>query len=160
MVSADMSKKLERISSTLGSLLRVRGLSSRLKEYRIFSQWDEIVGETIALHAQPLSVRRGKLTVLVDSSTWHHHLSQLRPELLEKINRSMGKEGIDGIVFKIGGLEPRHVAGRADTATPAILTSEESRRIEEYVRSLKDEDLRQAAVRLIGKDMLSKRTRR
>ncbi len=160
MVSADMSKKLERISSTLGSLLRARGLSSRLNEYRIFGQWDSIVGKTIALHAQPLSVRRKKLTVLVDSSTWHHHLSQLRPELLEKINRILGKEGIDGIVFKIGGLEPRHSTGSADAGTPAVLTSEESRRIEEYVRSLKDEDLRQAAIRLIEKDMLYRKTRR
>lgn len=154
-----MPKKIERLSSTLSSLLRSRGLASRLKEYRIHAQWEKIVGDAIAMHARPLSVRGKKLTVLVDSSTWHQHLSQLRPEIMEKINQVMGRAGIEGIVFKIGELEQPRSTVTAGQAAQAELTSEESRKIEEYVQALKDEDLRQAAFRLIRKDMLSRKTR-
>ena len=102
-----MKKKLDRLSYTLGSMLKARGLGSRLSEYRIFGQWEKAVGPVIARHAQPQAVRGKKLTLVVDSPAWMQQLSLLKPEIMEKVNSTLGKKTINDITLRIGEVESR-----------------------------------------------------
>ena len=84
-----MAKRIEKVSLTLDKLLSKRGLGGRLKEYRVFGQWEKIVGKVIARHARPQSVRGKRLSVIVDSNAWMQQLSMLKPDIIQKVNRSI-----------------------------------------------------------------------
>jgi hypothetical protein len=151
-----MGKKLDKLSYTLGSLLKARGLQGRLSEYRIFGQWEKTVGAVIASHARPQSVRGGKLYLDVDSPAWMQQLSLLKPEIIEKVNKNFGKTAIKDIVLNLGEIvrpqrSPEQPAARTD------ISAEERRKIEQYVGEIRDADVRQAVRRVIEKDFLSKK---
>lgn len=151
-----MGKKVEKISDTIGRVLARRGMAGKLKEYRIFGQWEKVVGKVVARHARPLSLRGKKLTVLVDSSAWMQQLSQLRPELIEKANRAFGQETVASIILKLGEVPFSGSTVREAREAPP-LSDQERKQVEEYVRALQDGETREAARRLIEKDMRIKK---
>lgn len=155
---ADMRRKLDRLSHTLGSMLKARGLGSRLSEYRVFGQWEQSVGPAIARHAQPQALRGKKLTLIVDSPAWMQQLSLLKPEILEKVNRTLGKEAVTEITLRLGEVESRDRPAEMPVLTP--LDSEELGKIEDYTRAIGDADTREAVKRVIEKDFLSRKNAR
>ncbi len=151
-----MRKKLDRLSYTLGSMLKARGLGSRLSEYRIFGQWEKAVGLAIARHAQPQAVRGKKLTLIVDSPAWMQQLSLLKPEIIEKVNSTIGKKTINDITLRIGEVESREQPAE-EPPVRAVLAHDEWEKIEDYVRGISDADTREAVRRVIEKDFLSRK---
>jgi predicted nucleic acid-binding Zn ribbon protein len=151
-----MGRKLDRLSHTLGSMLKARGLGSRLDEYRVFGQWEKSVGPAIARHAQPQTVRGKKLTLVVDSPAWMQQLSLLKPQIVEKVNRNLGKETIKDITLRLGEVESReHPSEGPQVRT--VLGRDEWEKIEDYVRDISDVDTREAVRRVIEKDFLSRK---
>jgi len=151
-----MRRKLDRLSYTLGSMLKARGLGSRLSEYRVFGQWEISVGPAIARHAQPQSLRGKKLTLIVDSPAWMQQLALLKPEIMEKVNRTLGKEAVTDITLRIGEIESRdRPVEELPVLTP--LDSNELGKIEDYTRAINDTDTREAVKRVIEKDFLKRK---
>lgn len=156
-----MKKKLDRLSHTLGNMLKARGLGGRLSEYRVFGQWEKSVGPVLARHAQPQAVRGKKLTLVVDSPAWMQQLSLLKPEIVEKVNRTLGKEAIKEITLRLGEVESRHEPlEELPNPTRAVLGREEREKIEEYVRGISQPDIREAISRVIEKDILSRKRKK
>lgn len=155
-----MGRKLERMSSALGALLRARGMQARLSEYHILGRWERTVGPAIASHAHPMSLRGTKLFLAVDSPAWMQQLSLLRPEIIEKLNRVLGKDKVKEIVLNLGDV-PGAVR-RSDQPEPVRreLTSEERQKIEGFVGEVRDDEVRQAIRRVIEKDFLRKQSPR
>ena len=151
-----MRKKLDKLSHTLEGMLRARGLGSRLSEFRIFGQWEKSVGPVIASHAQPQTVRGKKLTLVVDSPAWMHQLSLLKSEIVEKVNRNLGREIIKDITLRLGEVEPPDRPS-AKTAVHAVLDQDERNTIENYVRGIGDPNIKEAITRVIEKDLLSRK---
>jgi hypothetical protein len=152
-----MARKINRISGTLIRILKERGLEGRLSEYHIFGQWDKAVGAVIARHARPHAVHGKKLTLIVDSPAWMQQLSLLKPELVEKVNKSLGKDAIKDIVLKLGEVAP----SAASPETPLIragLSREERATIETCLQEISDPDTREAIQRVIEKDFLSRKS--
>ena len=151
-----MSKKLDRLSHTLGSMLKARGLGSRLSEYRVFVQWEKAVGPVIARHAQPQAVRGKKLALVVDSPAWMQQLSLLKPQLVEKVNSTLGKDAINGITLRLGEVESREQPPE-DPPVRNVLNQDERKKIEDFVRGISDPAIREAISRVIEKDFLSRK---
>jgi predicted nucleic acid-binding Zn ribbon protein len=151
-----MGRKLDRLSHTLGSMLKARGLGSRLDEYRVFGQWEKSVGPVIACHAQPQTVRGKKLTLVVDSPAWMQQLSLLKPQIVEKVNRNLGKEAIKDIMLRLGEVESRQLSSEAHPVR-TVLAPDERAKIEDYVREISDADTREAVRRVIEKDFLNRK---
>jgi predicted nucleic acid-binding Zn ribbon protein len=83
--------------------MRSFGLDQRLHESRVFSQWTSIVGVEIAKHAQPVSIKKGKLEIAVDHPIWLNELSRYhKPLMLQKIQTAIGKTAVRDLVFRIG----------------------------------------------------------
>ena len=154
-----MAHKLDSLSLTLGKLLKARGLQGRLHEYRIFGQWDRSVGPVIARHAQPQAVRGTKLALVVDSPAWMQQLTLLKPEIIEKLNKSLGREAIKDITLKLGEItvDHEHVL---EEPTAAPLGPDERATIEQYVSKIGDVATRDAVRRVIEKDFLSKKKKK
>jgi hypothetical protein len=157
MLRCSMAKKLDKLSYTLGSMLKARGLQGQLSEYRIFGQWEQTVGAVIARHAQPQGVRGKKLFLSVDSPAWMQQLSLLKPEIIEKVNRSLGKEAIKEIALKLGEIVSTKGRQAEEAPIRAPLNAEEREKIEQYVREIHDPDVREAIRRVIEKDLESKK---
>ena len=56
--------------------------------------WPEAVGEVIAAQAEPTRERDGVLTVTCASAVWAQELDLMAPELTERINASLGTDGV------------------------------------------------------------------
>ena len=66
--------------------------------------WDTVVGDVISQNAQPAAFKGRVLLVHVSSSTWIHQLQFLKKEIIDNLNRELGKTLIDDLKFKIGPL--------------------------------------------------------
>jgi len=156
MLPCRMRKKLERLSSTLGSLLKARGMLARLSEYRILGQWEKTVGPVVASHARPRTVRAGRLYLTVDSPAWMQQLSLLKPEIIEKVNQGLGRQAIKDLALDLGEIGP--VGKQARSSRPrGELGPEERGKIEAYLAEVRDPEVKEALRRLIEKDFLRKK---
>ncbi len=60
----------------------------------IWSRWIEIVGDAIAAHAEPSSLRDGVLKVRADSPTWAAELGYLVGEIKSSANALIGRPAV------------------------------------------------------------------
>jgi hypothetical protein len=98
--------KPKHIGSILDGTLKALEIDVPLKAYSIWGAWKEIVGESVALHAQPHSIQNHILFIHVSHSTWIQQLQFLKATLLEKINSFLGEPLIQDIRFKLGKISP------------------------------------------------------
>jgi len=65
-------------------------------------RWPEAVGPGVAVHARPESLKRGILTVRVDSAVWATELSAHEPVLLERLNAGLEEPVVTRLKFLAG----------------------------------------------------------
>ncbi|MCG3118400.1 MAG: hypothetical protein ALAOOOJD_00589 [bacterium] len=94
-----MLKRPRSVGDVLGELLQQYGLAERLREFDAVNCWAEIAGEQIASHTKARDVRDGALVVEVTSSAWRNQLFYLKAELIEQINKKIGKKVIHDIML-------------------------------------------------------------
>jgi hypothetical protein len=152
-----MARTIDKLSAIIAKILKSRGMQSRLREYRISGQWARIVGPAIALHAQPSTLRGDRLMLIVDSPAWMQQLSLMRPEIIEKLNNTLGAQTVREITLKLGEIISPPMQSRAGEGAAREITAEERDRIELYVRDIADSEIREAMRRLIEKDLLRKK---
>jgi hypothetical protein len=99
-------KKPQPIHSILEKTFKALEIDVPLKSYSIWGAWKEIVGESVALQAQPRSIRNRILFIDVSHPTWMQQLQFLKPTLLEKINSFLGEPNIQDIRFRLGKISP------------------------------------------------------
>ncbi len=95
-----MAKKtMKKVGSIIDKVMYKLGLSKRYNEQKAILIWDGIVGERIAGKTKPLYAREGTLVVEVENSTWMNELQFLKREMIEKLNKKLGRWVIDDIHF-------------------------------------------------------------
>jgi hypothetical protein len=98
--------KLKHIGSILDGTLKALEIDVPVKAHSIWRAWKEIVGESVALHAQPRSIHHRILFIDVSHSTWIQQLQFLKSTLIEKINAHLGGPLIEDIRFRLGKISP------------------------------------------------------
>ncbi len=68
------------------------GIAGQLKEQRVLSLWEEVVGKEIAAVTQVEGFRWGQLFVSVENSVWRHKLMFERETICRNLNRAVGSE--------------------------------------------------------------------
>jgi predicted nucleic acid-binding Zn ribbon protein len=154
-----MARKIDKLAKTLDKILKARGMQARLHEYHIGNQWDRTVGPAIARHAQPQGLRAGKLSLVVDSPAWMQQLSLLKPELIEKLNRDLGRATVKDITLKLGEVAPGNRISPEEELPRAALSAEEREKIEGYVKDIGEPSIRDAIRRLFERDLQSRKKR-
>jgi predicted nucleic acid-binding Zn ribbon protein len=64
---------------------------------RVQRVWCDAVGVAIAREAEPVSERAGVVTVACRSAVWAQELDLLTPELVERVNQTLGDDRITGL---------------------------------------------------------------
>ena len=87
----------ERITSAVDRVARRLGAPNAQALSGLFHRWGELVGPSIAAHAKPVALKRGHLSVEVDSSAWATQLRYMTTELVARCCAELG----DGAVVQI-----------------------------------------------------------
>lgn len=88
-------------AEALKKILPKLGLSSRLNEQEVLSAWRGIVGDFLAEHSVPISLREGVLIVQVLQPTVRYELDRTwKPEILSKLKTRFGSRTVRDIRFR------------------------------------------------------------
>lgn len=87
----------------LPKLMQQLGLSERLHETEVIEAWKQIVGEFIAAHSAPISLREGVLFVRVLQPVLHYQFETIsKAEILRKLKRRFGAKTVRALRFRVG----------------------------------------------------------
>jgi len=99
-----MKQKPERIDSIVKSIIEKLDKKSNPSSTDIERVWKEVAGEKISSHTKPASLRKKKLIINVDSSSWLYELTLKKNEFLANLKRGLGEDKIEQLQFRIGEL--------------------------------------------------------
>lgn len=81
-----------RVAELLSMVGRRLGLDHPREVGIVWDRWRDIVGDDIAAHAEPSSLRGGLLRVRTDSPAWATEIGYLADEIRKKANETVGRE--------------------------------------------------------------------
>ena len=93
---------MQEVGLIINQILQQKKMWNRCRQLLIIDKWNELVGREIGAVTRAKQVNKKVIHVLVKDSTWSYHLTLLKPQLLEKINRFAGEAMIKDIFFQIG----------------------------------------------------------
>jgi predicted nucleic acid-binding Zn ribbon protein len=89
-----VGESLDRVAASLGV-----PLASTLST--VFASWPEMVGESVAQHSRPRSLRDGVLVVAVDEPAWATQLRWLEADLLTRLREVLGPDQLARIEVRV-----------------------------------------------------------
>jgi len=95
---------LKQLHEIITRLLHTKGLWNEYLISNLIHNWGILVGETLTGVTQAKDFNRGRLRVLVQDPVWAHHLSLMKPQIIEKLNLKLGRSLIKEIYFQVGEL--------------------------------------------------------
>jgi len=137
------------VASLLAGAFRGKPLERRFEEAKIWQVWDRAVGRQLAAKARPSKFNDGLLTVVVISAPWMQQLNFMKRDIAQRLNDMLGKELVREIYLKAGRPAVAEQAVPPSQPTRRALTGEEKEKICRASQEIRDEELRQAFVRLM-----------
>lgn len=128
---------MHRVGGILKRFISEYGLESGLTLEKIRNHWLKLVGQTIAEHTSPDSIKGETIFIVVDTPQWMHHLSFYKDEIIEKLM----SYNINDVRFRLGRL-PEETNFQAEKNN-ILLSEEDSQYIKNAVSGLKDDELRE-----------------
>ena len=98
----DLERHVSKAGDWVESILEAIGVKGGLEEERVKETWRSLVGEVVASQTEPVSLRKGCLTLQVLQPSMRYHLEQLKGELLRKLQRELGEEQVKSVRLVIG----------------------------------------------------------
>jgi len=147
------------ISEVLNNFFAPPERQKKLRAYRLWQFWHDVVGPQIATHAHPLRIRDAILEVRVDQPVWMQQLQLLKPQILKRLNDRLGEQLIDDLFFRRGQVTPP-VSPPPPKPPLAQLTATEREHVTDTVAALADDDLREELGKLLELQMRLAKSRK
>jgi len=90
----------QRISDVISDCLRELNIDRKLKEVNLVSQWEELMGKTVAVRTDRIYIRNGILFIHVTSAVLKNELIMMRQQIIDRLNENAGEKLIESIVIK------------------------------------------------------------
>lgn len=128
----------------LRKIVKSHGLEGGEVLNTLKKKWGSLMGQAIAAHTIPETVRNHILTIVVDTPQWMHHLSFYKEDIVAKLK----PYNINGIRFRVG----RVTAGTTKPVNAGTieLTDDESKYLDSVTKNISDEELRKQFQSLIA----------
>jgi predicted nucleic acid-binding Zn ribbon protein len=95
--------RAQNFADLLPGVMQKLGLKERLQESEVLATWKALVGEFIAGHSCPVSLRDGVLYVHVLQPALHYELERVsKPQILRKLKQRFGGRVIKDLRFRLG----------------------------------------------------------
>jgi predicted nucleic acid-binding Zn ribbon protein len=88
------------IQEVVQEYLRELKIDRKLKEVHLISQWESVMGKTVAVRTRELTIRNRVLYVEVTSAVLKNELLMMREAIIEKLNENAGEKLIEKMVIK------------------------------------------------------------
>ena len=98
----NLNKNVTEASTHLEAILESIGVSGGLEEERVKEAWASLAGELVAKQTEPVSLRKGCLTLKVLQPAMRYHLEQLKSGLLRKLQKELGESNVTSLRLTIG----------------------------------------------------------
>jgi predicted nucleic acid-binding Zn ribbon protein len=98
----DLNRNVSDASTFIEDILESVGMRGGLDEDRVKEAWKSLAGDAIASQTEPVSLRKGCLTLKVLQPAMRFHLEQLKPQLLRKLQSELGEENITKLRMTLG----------------------------------------------------------
>ena len=92
------------------------GLPHPLETARIFGSWREMVGDQVAARCQPAGLGHGVLKVQAANPAWAHELRYLAPEVIRRVNATLGPGVVKELKVVVGQPDPGWDSGSEGAA--------------------------------------------
>ena len=92
-------RKVQSIQNLLPDFLRRQGLESPLRQRRLLTSWEEVVGDPIARYTSERFIKNQTLYVKVHNPALRADLSMGRSLLVKRLNERAGAQVIVDIKF-------------------------------------------------------------
>jgi hypothetical protein len=92
------------------------------------------VGKTIAGHTRAARMVRTRLVVEVEDAIWQRQLFTLTPQILAKLEQSLGRGVVEQVEFRI--VPRRREPQRAAAAMPALIADDATEIADPVLRSI------------------------
>ncbi len=101
MKENDLKARFQSSAQVLHSLFQnvQSPLSEPFARWKLWAQWEKVVGPTVAEQTEPVGLSRGVLYLWVKSSTWMQQMHFLKAQILESIQKRAGVDFIKDIQF-------------------------------------------------------------
>lgn len=93
----------QNIGDLVNELLKELKLDQKLKEVRLISSWNEILGMNVARATNKLFIKNRVLFVYLKSPVVRKELMMLKTGIIKRLNDQVGESVIDDIVFNVKG---------------------------------------------------------
>lgn len=145
---------MKSLADIISPILRKSGLEEGVRFSLLKNRWDDLFREPLSLHLYPVSLRDGELLVNVDSSVWLQEVTVHKEELLNVLKPYYVKD----IRFRLGKVffRQRYRKQGVDREYKRELSSQHLSFIDEVVRSITDNELRDTIRATIEKSFLRK----
>lgn len=98
----NLEKNISEAGEHIEAILESIGVQGGLDEERVKEAWSLLAGNLIAKQTEPVSLRKGCLTLKVLQPAMRYHLEQLKPGLLRKLQSELGAENVTSLRLTIG----------------------------------------------------------
>ncbi|MCO6483218.1 MAG: DUF721 domain-containing protein [Flavobacteriales bacterium] len=85
------------LKEAMDRLVDAYGLREKLDEQAVATLWDDLAGGMVARHTVAVKLRKGKLSIKVDSAPLRQELTFMREGLIKTINQRLGREVVQQI---------------------------------------------------------------
>ncbi len=112
---------MEQVFGAIPSVLNGLASNDNIDEAVVFAAWKRCAGELLNDRTAAIEFFENRLIIAVVDETWRRHLEDLSPQMLYKINSSLGDGTVKFIEFRIDerAVDASREHKTASTATPA-----------------------------------------
>ncbi len=88
------------LGEVIKAFLKKCHLEEKIKETRILSSWERVMGKNIARYTSRVELRKTTLIIHMSSSVLRNELSMAKSKIIDMINEEAGEKVIDKIIFR------------------------------------------------------------
>ncbi|MFM7063686.1 MAG: DUF721 domain-containing protein [Actinomycetes bacterium] len=111
----DEQRSVRPVSTSVERLSRTLGLARADTFAQVEESWSQLVGQRLAPHAQPRSLRDGVLVVVAQDPAVAEHLRWSSADLAQAVNAVCGGAEVTRVEVRVGPLETDTGGDRGET---------------------------------------------
>ena len=88
---------MDQLFTVLPAVLKDVDHTPRADESVVFAAWRRAAGEPLSRRAVPVAFADKRLIVAVEDKTWQKHMQDLAPQLVARVNETVGQGTVEYI---------------------------------------------------------------
>src|SRR5580765_4556864 len=134
---------MEQLFGAIPAVLSGLGTNADIDEAVVFAAWARCAGDMLRTRTTPLEFFENRLAVAVQDETWRRHLEDLSPQMLVKINGSLGEGTVKFIEFRVDAAAVNAASEAKDKRGKVNVSLDVTPSLAEAAASIADGNLRE-----------------